>query len=620
MASNARFPRFPQPFAIQTGPYVGINDTPALSAQDGIRAAAMQNCYVPVPQGDVYMRPGFSRVDSVTGTLTGTVAVTAASANIVGTGTLFLTELQIGDLITVNGVDRWVSTVTNNLAATAEAVWGITVSGQTATYRRAGILGPWYALTNFTTQAGSDKRWILANVNTRAASFAGSYGFTVTGGLKGRLIEYDPSATIPFIDKTSASMNAVALATSQRQYWLTFADYAILTDGVNQAWKISPAYVLTALTGFTGVTIGRQTNYYGKLFFIKASDGVTIIWSEENDPDTGYEAGGFNNAWTLRQTSPDRLEAIEGTNVALYVFRQTSITAITGAVNTDFASAGTQDSISTTVGTRSPDAVVTVGDSVFFLDSQCRPHVIDPGRGIVPLYPRITQTLGTNPPTSAAQLRKAWGRCVTGNTGNPLVVWSYPATEAATTQVAYLVFDAYTRECLGQWTLPSAVDTLYGGMWKDANGYPRLTLAPNSTDLGIYTQKAESSATVYYDQTNAGANVAVDCSVTTPKLAGDTQIEKLFTRLDMTSGDVGGNEATLTVAYQGAPSSGFSAEKAMDHVNVATGFPSKFSRMTDLRGRWAQYRFRNDTSVAARAAFGELQIEGVAFQDTPKMA
>ncbi len=416
-------------------------------------------------------------------------------------------------------------------------------------------------------------------------------------------------------------MSAVAISTALRLYAVNFANYWILVDGTNAPEKTTSAYVMSGLTGFTGAVQGRPTVYYGKLFFIKGSDNSTIVWSEENDPDTGYESGGFNNAWTLRQTSPDGLEAVEGTNVALYVFRQNSITAITGAVNTDFASAGTQDAISTTTGTRSPDAVVTVGDSVFFLDAQCRPQVIDPGRGVIPLYSRITQTLGLSPATSGPQLRKAWGRCATSLTGNPLVVWCFPLTESASTQSTLLIFDAYTRECVGQWTLPSTPDLLYGTIWRDTNGLPRLTVPSHTTaDLGVYQQRAESDSTVYYDVTSAGANVAVDSFLTTPKLAGDLQTDKLYTRVDMTSGDIAGNEATVTVAYQSATSVSFTAEKAMDHLNVATGFPSKFTRMTDLRGRWAQYRFRNDTSVAARCAFGEVQIEGVAFQDTPKIA
>ena len=53
MASNGKFPRFPKPFQITAGPFVGVNDTPAISAQDGTRAAAITNGYIPVPGGDV---------------------------------------------------------------------------------------------------------------------------------------------------------------------------------------------------------------------------------------------------------------------------------------------------------------------------------------------------------------------------------------------------------------------------------------------------------------------------------------------------------------------------------------------------------------------------------------
>jgi hypothetical protein len=77
-----------------------------------------------------------------------------------------------------------------------------------------------------------------------------------------------------------------------------------------------------------------MTVYYAKLFMLKR-DRKTIVWSEENQPNTGYEAGGYNNAWELTQTSNEPLTAIIGTNEALYYGRKTSVGAIRGACQLD---------------------------------------------------------------------------------------------------------------------------------------------------------------------------------------------------------------------------------------------------------------------------------------------
>lgn len=69
-------------------------------------------------------------------TLTGIIAVTNASSAITGTGTLFTTELQVGDNIKIAGVDYKVSAITSATSLTLASVYsGATASGLT-TYRK----------------------------------------------------------------------------------------------------------------------------------------------------------------------------------------------------------------------------------------------------------------------------------------------------------------------------------------------------------------------------------------------------------------------------------------------------------------------------------------------------
>jgi hypothetical protein len=60
---------------------------------------------------------------------TGTVAVTAASANIVGTGTLFTSELSVGMAIKIGSETRTIQSITSNTAAVVTTVFQGTQSG-----------------------------------------------------------------------------------------------------------------------------------------------------------------------------------------------------------------------------------------------------------------------------------------------------------------------------------------------------------------------------------------------------------------------------------------------------------------------------------------------------------
>src|SRR2546430_9136670 len=103
---------------------------------------------------------------------------------------------------------------------------------------------------------------------------------------------------------------------------VNFANKLIITDGINTP----VAYDGTSFTVLTNcpVLFGPPTVYYAKLFGITASDHHQLVWSEENDPTTGYTAGGFNNAWILGQTKQDAITRLLGTNAALRSEEHTS--------------------------------------------------------------------------------------------------------------------------------------------------------------------------------------------------------------------------------------------------------------------------------------------------------
>jgi hypothetical protein len=143
---------------------------------------------------------------------------------------------------------------------------------------------------------------------------------------------------------------------------------------------------------------GPPTLYQGRLFGISGFDLRKMIWSEPDDPTTGYEAGGYNNAWTLRQTDPHTLTRLVGTNQGIVIFREHSITMALGDVGENFASASTSESIDSTVGTKTPYAVCEVGANIAFLDANLRPHIVLPGAvGARPCWQGFREELWNGP-------------------------------------------------------------------------------------------------------------------------------------------------------------------------------------------------------------------------------
>jgi len=183
-------------------------------------------------------------------------------------------------------------------------------------------------------------------------------------------------------------------------YAVTFNDKVVFSDGYSSPFLADG----TEHGGFTNLSTpldarafyGPPVVHYGKLFGILAGERSTMVWSEENSPSTGYESPGYNNSWTLLQTDTNRLVRLLPTNEALIVFRERSITAISGEVNENFSSTGTREAISSNIGTTSPDSVFFGGDDgelIFFTDAEGRPHVMEPLGNPVPIWMDARETL-----------------------------------------------------------------------------------------------------------------------------------------------------------------------------------------------------------------------------------
>lgn len=225
-----------------------------------------------------------------------------------------------------------------------------------------------YASVDVTAEAQNVLQWDRIDGTTETILIAGAEIWKITYSL-GFLL----TVTL-MVSGANLSSAGITIAGGY-VYTAVLADTLIVSDGTSVpfSWDgTSGAGGLTKLTNCPVLT-GPITVYYAKLFGVKNTEPSTLVWSEENDPTTGYEAGGFNNAWTLGQTAQGKILAIIATNEGLYYFRRASIGVIRGAVDVNFSASGVHDSVSTTEGTVAPRSVLLDGSTIYFTDARGRP-------------------------------------------------------------------------------------------------------------------------------------------------------------------------------------------------------------------------------------------------------
>jgi hypothetical protein len=345
---------------------------------------------------------------------------------------------------------------------------------------------------------------------------------------------------------------SVTLSETARCYAVTFANKLVISDGVNKpfAWDgASGAGGLTSLTA-ASVWYGQPTVYYNKIVAIQNADPTTIEWSEENDPTIGYETAPYNNAWQLIQTATGRLYRVEGTNDALYFWRERSIGKVVGAITADFQSDGTKDGVDETVGTLSPGGAVARDGRIFFVSDRARPLSIVPGqKGAVPHWEDIHETLrGVD--TAKAQLAEAitvydpstqlvlFGLTENAQTDPSVILAFNPVLN-----VPVAVWRGYTFHQLAVVKNASAVPVL---MHLSADGY-------------AYDHGLPLIGSLWSDELNAGT-AAIRHTIETCHLAVSTHEEKRFTRVDwLLRGD--GNATSINFRYE-TPYGGSSAVTA----------------------------------------------------------
>lgn len=410
-----------------------------------------------------------------------------------------------------------------------------------------------------------------------------------------------------------------------------FRDLLVVTDSVNLPWTWDPLTDTYTLLTNASVARARPTTYYGKVFFIKDDDPKTLIWSEEGDPETGYEAGGYSNAWELTQTSGEYITAILGTNEALFYWKQSSFDMIRGEVDANFSTSGTVAGVHSEIGTRSSHAILLLGNKIWFIDQYGNPQRYFIGGEIEPIWQAAQHTLKfvdvpNLPMASVAHFTDAG-----------VVVFLIPSTlaPAGTLSNMALAFDDASGAYLGTWSDteevsewdPKPIDAHVLGTVKR---YKRARMAhlggvPCKTWVWhLPVDTTDASVLGYYQDRYSGGVGGSGQPIVTHLISGpvgEGSGHKVFDRLTVSL--AGGQTVTnLNIAYRTAEGGERPPQTITATGLVETGsFPvphaeQKVTVGTIMRSRWIQPRLSH-ASTAEILSVNHVAIRGMYDSSDP---
>jgi hypothetical protein len=342
----------------------------------------------------------------------------------------------------------------------------------------------------------------------------------IVGGQGIYSYSWSTDAWVQVVTVANLTTASITLSESARCYAATFTDKMVISDGVNTPFLWDGTVGAGGLTSLTNAPVlyGQPRVHYAKLFGIKNTERNVEVWSEENDATIGYETAPYSNSWQLGQTDQEGLYANAPTNTVLYYFRGRSIGAIRGAVTPEFTADGTHEGVSQSVGTVSPDGVCIVGERIFFLDADARPHVIDGGQ-VRPLFDDVRETIRSLDKTKLANAITRYDP-LTG-----LVLFGVVET-SQTYPSAILAYNPVLNVPAAIWR---GFTFAAFGVVKNASGVPVLM---HITDDGYAYDHGTLDGSLWDDELNAGT-VAIAHVIEGCHLGTDARNEKRFLRADI---------------------------------------------------------------------------------------
>lgn len=425
---------------------------------------------------------------------------------------------------------------------------------------------------------------------------------------------YEANSTLAtFTDRTPAG---ITINTTGRVYMVYFAQKIIVSDGANKPWAYDPSdHTGTILSKTAGAWYGPPVVYYAKLFGIVADDRRTIEWSEEESPTTGYDdsANNFDNSWTLAQSDQEALTVLCASNEALYYFRENSIGAVLGAVNSDFKTAGVHDGVSTEIGTSSPDSVHLVGQKyLYFVDATGKPQRIEYGGTHTEIWQDCAETIAD---VVVGSLADVWSARLEAYNA---VAFAMPIRSGETTLLDLLVFDEPSGRCLGTWNY---LDTATAGVFqcgcagRDSTGAARFLFL--DADGRVHRTKLESDSDVALDE-QSGTDTLPDAHVAGPMTGYGTETELLLDRIAVVAERTEATHGPKVAIDYKASRTDFGTAQDVALASGDAGTEVRGEVGTSGRGRWVIPRVSNaDEANSVRHGWREMTVTGTRIPAEP---
>lgn len=432
-----------------------------------------------------------------------------------------------------------------------------------------------------------------------------------------------------YIDWTVPSLVAVALPgfvagaqlqTTAKIYCTTLADRLVISDGVRKPFTWDGA-AFVDLTNCP-VLFGQPEVYYAKLFGIVAANPVQIVWSEENDPDNGYDTqidpssgAPYDNQWVLGQTSQDRLYVLKPTADALYFSRGRSWSMITGPAEDDFRSTGNREAVSNTVGCVIPNCCIFRNDEIWFQDIDGFHWVIPMGGQPIPIFEGFREAIAVadkDPPASIGG--RSVLACMVDWPAVPIVFCTIPSPDilgSSTWTYPLFGWNPETKLTICRWETPITAILTHLGVANNLGELERVLVGLDES--GRVFVFGTPNGTRFKDTTSAG-DIAITHKVTGAQLGWAAGAEKDWT--DVTALLLGSSLDTTTVSYETTRKT--SADIALD-VKLA-GTEAEIRRRVGVKaqGRWIRPTITH-AKLGEKFRFLGFEVGGYAVGNAPKL-
>lgn len=378
------------------------------------------------------------------------------------------------------------------------------------------------------------------------------------------------------------------LSTTARVKLLPFAERLVISDATNNAlwWD--------GTTGAGGIDIIPKTFtditvYYSKLC---GPSGNSLYWSEPGDALTGYDVGGYSNAWDIPGGYADVVRAVHGTNDGLYVFFERTTIGIIGP-SLD-STGGTRANVSPDIGTLSPHAVLETTKGVLFVDADANPWIVR--IGLPEPVGLWSDCVAETQDVPRPSLPQAWA--VYDEASSEYLIGLSTSGELSPTK--WLAFNADTLQYNGLGTLN--VEMATAGMVVDDDGVKRWAHSEASGGASVVHGTPRNGPWTDYV---AGDTVRIPHEVIWPRLDFDPEREFRLTK--GVFGIVAGSRFTVTYRTSRGPGSSgtitvpfstgrFVLDQSQLDIDRLGGTPSASKVPVGWagHGRWVEAILRHD--------------------------